>query len=93
MLGWAIQVLDSIALQAVLGVLCILASFAASNALQKQWNLVIGWVLLGVAIVLWVNWLDSWVRGVAYVIDGVGLFFLSKEFAQRFQQQQHNTKT
>ena len=88
-----VVVLGSLELQIVLGVLCILAGFVASNALQKQWNLMIGWGLLGVAIVLWANWLDVWVRVIAYVLGGLGLFFLAKEFAQLFQQQQRNSKT
>jgi hypothetical protein len=88
-----VVVLGSLELQLVLGVLCILAGFVASNALQKQWNLTIGWALLGIAVVLWANWLDIWVRVTAYVLGGLGLFFLGKEFVQRFQQQQNNPKT
>jgi hypothetical protein len=88
-----ILVLGSIEVQAVLGVLCMLAGFVASNALQNQWTLMIGWLLLGIAVVLWLYWGGTWVRGVAYVVGGVGLVFLAKEFVERYQQNQPKTKS
>jgi hypothetical protein len=77
----------SVLLQFVLGVLIALASFAALNALQKQWFLAAGWLLLGVAAFVWVNWLETWVRGFSYLLGGLGLFFILREFVQRYQQQ------
>ena len=74
--------------QALAGGMLMLISFAASNALQKQWNLAAGWLLLGAAILLWFSWPQVWGRGLAYVLGGGGLFFLSKEFMDRFRQQQ-----
>jgi hypothetical protein len=74
--------------QALTGGMLMLTSFAASNALQKQWNLAAGWLLLGVAIVLWFSWPQVWGQALAYALGGAGLFFLSKEFMNRFWQQQ-----
>lgn len=74
--------------QALLGGLFVLISFVLSNALQKQWNLALGWLLLGAAIWLWLSWLGTWMRGLAYLLGGVGLFLLAKEFMRRFWQQQ-----
>ncbi len=87
-----IVVWDSLELQAVVGVMCVLVSFVASNALQKQWPLAGGWLLLGVAIWLWLSGRGTWVRGLAYVIGGLGLFLLSREFMQRFWEQQSKAK-
>ena len=87
-----IVVWGSLELQAVVGVLCVLVSFVASNALQKQWNLAGGWLLLGAAVWLWVNWRGTWVRGLAYVIGGLGLVLLAREFMQRFEEQQRKAK-
>ena len=87
-----IVVWGSLELQAVVGVLCVLVSFVASNALQKQWNLAGGWLLLGGAVWLWVNWRETWVRGLAYVIGGLGLVLLAREFMQRFGEQQRKAK-
>ncbi len=87
-----IVVWGSLELQAVVGIFCVLASFVASNALQKQWSLAGGWLLLGVAIWLWLNWGGAWVRGLSYGVGGLGLFLLSREFMQRFLEQQSKAK-
>lgn len=75
--------------QALLGGLFVLGSFSAFNAVQKQWYLAAGWLLLGVAIWLGLSWSSViWIRVLAYTLGGLGLFFLGKEFVHRFQQQQ-----
>ncbi len=87
-----IVVWGSLELQAVVGVFCVLVSFVASNTLQKQWLLAGGWLMLTVAIWLWLNWRGTWVRGLSYVVGGLGLFLLAREFMQRFWEQQSKAK-
>jgi hypothetical protein len=77
--------------QALLGGLLVLGSFVAFNALQKQWTLAVGWLLLGVGLWLLLTWwTELSIRVLAYVLGGLGLFFLGKEFMHRFQQQQEH---
>lgn len=73
--------------QGLLGGALILASFAASNALEKKWSLAIGWALLAPTVWL-VGQPELWVRVVAYILGGLGLFFLSREFMRRFWEQE-----
>ncbi len=87
-----IVVWGSLELQAVVGVFCVLVSFVASNALQKQWLLAGGWLLLTVAVWMWLNWRGTWVRGLSYIVAGLGLFLLAREFMQRFWEQQNKAK-
>ena len=74
--------------QALLGGMFILGSFAAFNAVQKQWDLATGWSLLAVGI--WLGLIRSTllfqVLGLALV--AIGLYFLAREFSRRLTQQQ-----
>jgi hypothetical protein len=72
--------------QAVIGGFYILLSFVASNALQKQWLLVIGWLLLGVAAWVGVNRPEVAAKVVAAVLAGLGVALVSREFLRRRQQ-------
>ncbi|MEW5959999.1 MAG: hypothetical protein AB1801_19940 [Chloroflexota bacterium] len=74
--------------QTLLGGLGVLGSFAAFNAIQNQWDLAIGWLLLGVGLWLGLSWPELWIQVLAFVCGGLGLYFLSKEFLRRFRQQQ-----
>ncbi len=78
--------------QALLGGVFVLASFVAFNALQKQWTLAAGWLLLGMAIWLWFALTDTWLRVLTYFLGGGGLFLLAKEFTRRFQEEQQAKK-
>lgn len=72
--------------QAVMGGLYILFSFAASNALQKQWSLVLGWVLLGAAIWLAVYLPTLGARFAAAALAGLGVAIISRQFLRRRRQ-------
>ena len=78
--------------QALLGGMFVLSSFVIFNAIQKQWALAVGWLLFGTAIWMWLTWMDSPLRFVAYLIGAVGLVFLGKEFVQRYREQQGQIK-
>jgi hypothetical protein len=72
--------------QAVIGGFYILFSFVASNALQKQWTLVIGWLLLGVAAWLGINWPEVVARIIAAPLAGLSVALISREFLRRRRQ-------
>lgn len=63
----------------------ILVSFVATNALERQWALVSGWSLLGVAVWMGVAWPEWQGRIVAGALAGVGVGLLSREFFRRRQ--------
>jgi hypothetical protein len=74
--------------QALLGGMFVLGSFAAFNAVQQQWDLATGWLLLAVGI--WLGLVRSallfQLLGLALVVGG--LYFLAREFFRRLGQQQ-----
>lgn len=72
--------------QAIIGSLYILASFVLSNVLQKQWKLMLGWLLLGAAIWLGLNWAETGVRILAAAMAGGGIALIFREFLRRRQQ-------
>jgi hypothetical protein len=75
--------------QALLGGLFGLGSFVVFNALQNQWTLAVGWLLLGTGL----TWLDNaWLRLVAYALAAVGLVLLGIEFVRRYREQQGQGK-
>lgn len=79
--------------QALLGGLFVLGSFVVFNALQNQWTLAAGWLLLGTAIWLGLTWLDhAWLRLVTYALAAVGLVLLGIEFVRRYREQQGQVK-
>jgi len=72
--------------QVIIGGLYVLVSFALSNALQKQWRLTLGWLLLVGAIWLGLIWPVLEVRiGVAALV-GLAIALLSREFLRRRHQ-------
>jgi hypothetical protein len=82
----------SVPAQALLGGYLILASFVLFNALQYHWGLAAGWLLFGTAIWIWLNWIDTPYRFIAYLVGAAGLVLLGKEFVQRYREQQSQVK-
>ena len=72
--------------QAIIGGLYILVSFVFSNLLQKQWRLAAGWLLLGTAVWLGMNWPLIEVKVGAAVLLGLSLALISGEFLRRRRQ-------
>jgi len=74
--------------QALLGGMFVLGSFAAFNAVQQQWDLATGWLVLAVGI--WLGLARSTtlfqMLGLALVV--IGLYILAREFARRLGRQQ-----
>ena len=66
--------------QPFIGMLFILFGFAASNALQKNRDLAIGWFLLGIADLVSLVWADFWAQITALVVGLAGLGFLIAGF-------------
>ena len=77
---------DTAEYQVVMGCLYILISFAASNAIQKQWLLTAGWLLLGFALWLFESGPDTSVRILAAVIVSLSIGLLAREFLRRRRQ-------
>lgn len=80
------------AAQAAVGGLLVLASFAASNALQKQWALAAGWLLLGVAVGLGFSLSQTWARVLTFLLGGLGLYLLLSEFIKRGWERQRRAR-
>jgi hypothetical protein len=72
--------------QIIMGGFYILFSFVASNAVQKQWKLAVGWTLLGIAAWLVLNRPEIEAKVIAAALIGIGVALLSKEFLQRRRQ-------
>ena len=72
--------------QVMMGGFYILFSFVAANAIQKQWELVAGWALVGVAIWLMLNRTEMGAKVAAAAFIGVGVALLSREFLRRRRQ-------
>jgi len=69
--------------QVTMAGLYILVSFVATNALERQWVLVSGWSLLGLAVWTAVTWQEWPGRIMAGALAGVGVALLSREFFRR----------
>jgi hypothetical protein len=93
-IAWAVDltIWGSEQLQVSLALLLILASFAASNAVQRNWILAAGWTLLGIADFILLTWIDFNVQIVAFILGGVGVILLGFEFFRRIQKQVRSTQ-
>jgi hypothetical protein len=69
--------------QIMMGGLYILFSFVASNAIQRQWNLAVGWALLGLAVWLGLSHQETVVKIIAAAFLGISVSFLMREFLRR----------
>lgn len=85
--AWALDIAiwDNPQSQVFVGIFFMLVSFAASNALQKRWNLAIGWALLMAADLVLLAWLQLWAQAVALVVGAIGLVILIREFYQQYR--------
>jgi hypothetical protein len=72
--------------QIIMGGFYILFSFAASNAVQKEWKLAASWALLGVAAWLALNRPETGVKIVAAALIGLSVTLISSEFLRRRRQ-------
>jgi hypothetical protein len=72
--------------QIIMGAFYILFSFAASNAVQKEWKLATGWTLLGIAGWAALNRPEIEAKAIAALLMGIGMALLSQEFLQRRRQ-------
>ena len=87
-----ISLWDAWVTQAMVGGLFVLVSFAASNALQKKWNLAAGWLLVGAAAGFGFSLAQTWATVVAFVLGGVGLYLLLTEFIKRGWERQRRSR-
>jgi hypothetical protein len=69
--------------QVVMGGFYILFTFLASNAIQKEWRLVAGWMMLGAAAWLALSRPEIEVKIAAAVLIGLAVALLSGEFFRR----------
>jgi hypothetical protein len=72
--------------QMVMAGFYILFSFVASNAVQKQWMLTAGWMLLGAAAWLALNSSVAGLKVVAAALAGIAVGVISREFLRRARQ-------
>jgi hypothetical protein len=69
--------------QVIMGGFYILFSFAASNAIQKEWKLAASWALLGIAAWLALNRPEIGVKIAAAALIGLSVTLISSEFLRR----------
>ena len=72
--------------QLAMGSFYVLFSFALSNAFQKQWQLTLGWLVLGAALWLAISGSDHGVRIVAAALTALSIGVLAREFLRRRRQ-------
>ena len=92
--AWALdfEIFDDPQTQTLVGILFILFSFAASNALQKKRDLAIGWFLLTIADMVLLLWVNLWAQILAIISGVVGLGFLVFVFYKAWKEEQAKTK-
>jgi len=86
-LAWALdlEILQNQS-EAQVGIFFLLAGFALSNTLQKNYRLAAGWGSLAVADLIVLTWWNIWAQAVASIAGLIGLIFLGIEFYKRYQQ-------
>ena len=72
--------------QLAMGSFYVLFSFVLSNAFQKQWQLTLGWLVLGAALWLAISGSDHGVRIVAAALTALSIGVLAREFLRRRRQ-------
>ena len=72
--------------QLAMGSFYVLFSFASSNAIQKQWQLTLGWLLLGAGVWLAISGPDNGIRLVAAAPMAISIAVLAREFLRRRRQ-------
>ena len=90
--AWALDMIfwEDPQAQMIIGFLFILASFAASNALQRRWRLAAGWFLLAISDLIILIWLNVTVQIVALALGVIGLFIIILEFIMQWKKKQKN---
>lgn len=73
--------------QAYIGILLILLGFTASNAVQKNWSLALGWGLLMAADLVLLVVVNFYFQILALLLGGLGLILILFEFYKRFRAQ------
>jgi hypothetical protein len=88
-LAWALDMnlFEQPSTQVYVGVLFVLLGFAASNALQNNWNLTAAWLLMAAADFILLAWVNLYTQVLGFLIGGLGLILLLYEFYKRFQDQ------
>jgi membrane associated rhomboid family serine protease len=76
----------SVGEQFAMGSFYVLFSFALSNALQKQWSLVLSWLFLGAGIGLAIGGSDTGARIAAAAAIAASIAVLAREFLRRRRQ-------
>ncbi len=78
--------------QIYVGLLFILLGFGASNALQKNWNLMAAWLLLAGADFILLAWVSLYTQFLGFLVGGLGLILLLFEFYKRYRDQRQKQK-
>jgi len=81
-----LEILDSLQSQITVGIFFFLLSFTASNAVQKRWNLTIGWGMLAIADIVTLAWLNVIAQAIALILGMIGIILLGIEFYKQYQQ-------
>jgi len=90
--AWAldIELVGTLDNQLYVGVLLMLLGFIISNLLQKRWGLFAGWLLLAIADLVFLLFVNIYAQGAAMLILVVGFLLLGREFYRHFQENAAN---
>lgn len=86
--AWALDIawLEDLQSQLYVGILFLLVSFTATNALLRRWRLATGWGFLLVADVVLLAWLQVWAQVVALALAAIGVGLLAVEFYRQYRE-------
>jgi hypothetical protein len=86
--AWALDwdITGSLENQIYVGILFLLTSFAVSNLVQKRWLLGTGWVLLMLADILFLFWLNPSTQTFAAILGVAGAGMIGFQYFQQIAQ-------
>lgn len=88
-IAWALDwnVIGAVESQVWVGVFFLLLSFAFSNLIQRRWLLFSGFLLLSIADLLFLLWVNIYAQAIAGVLGVIGLGLIGYPFFKQISQQ------
>jgi len=87
--AWALDwnLIGVIESQVWVGVFFLLLSFAFSNLIQQRWLLFFGFLLLAIADLVFLLWVNIYAQAVAGILGALGLGLIGYRYFQQISQQ------
>lgn len=86
--AWALDIalIGELESQLYVGFLLMLVGFIFSNLLQKRWGLFAGWLLLAIADLIFLLFVNLNAQMVAMVIMVIGFLLLGRDFYRQYRE-------